>query len=143
MLNISDKLINKLKEGLRLYRNNLKDIKEVCIKYISFSIIPIVNDISTKEYQRKIIKSKIRTVSEILRIERNYFDKEYKEINEDKREKILDDKNINDINITHAKINEFRKLYDLKEKDYPDELIIKALIRYRGNRELAFQSIFS
>ena len=142
MLNISDKLINKLKEGLRLYRNNLKDIKEVCIKYISFSIIPIVNDISTKEYQRKIIKSKIRTVSEILRIERNYFDKEYKEINEDKREKILDDKNINDINITHAKINEFRKLYDLKEKDYPDELIIKALIRYRGNRELAFQSIF-
>ena len=142
MLNISDKLINKLKEGLRLYRNNLKDIKDVCAKYISFSIIPIVNDASTKEYQRKIIKSKIRTVSEILRIERNYFDKEYKEINEDKREKILDDKNINDINITHAKINEFRKLYDLKEKDYPDELIIKALIRYRGNREMAFQSIF-
>ena len=91
---------------------------------------------------RNVIKSKIRTVSEILRIERNYFDKEYKEVNEDKREKILDDKNINDINITHAKINEFRKLYDLKEKDYPDELIIKALIRYRGNRELAFQSIF-
>ena len=142
MLNISDKLINKLKEGLRLYRNNLKDIKEVCIKYISFSIIPIVNDFSTKEYQRKIIKSKIRTVCEILRVERNYFDKEYKEVNEDKREKILDEKNINDINITHAKINEFRKFYDLKEKDYPDELIIKALIRYRGNRELAFQSIF-
>ena len=142
MLNISDKLINKLKEGLRLYRNNLKDIKDVCIKYISFSIIPIVNDISTKEYQRKIIKSKIRTVSEILRIERNYFDKEYKEIIEDKREKIMDDKSNFDINITHAKINEFRKAYDLKEKDYPDELIIKALIRYRGNREMAFQSIF-
>ena len=141
MLNISDKLISKLKEGLRLYRNNLKDIKEVCIKYIYFSIIPIVNDLSTKEYQRKIIKSKIRTISEILRIERNYFDKEYKEINEEKRDKNFDDNNF-DVNITHAKINEFRKIYDLKEKDYPDELIIKALIRYRGNRELAFQSIF-
>ena len=33
-------------------------------------------------------------------------------------------------------------MYDLKEKDYPDEQVIKALIRYRGNRELAFQYLF-
>ena len=138
MLNISDKLINKLKEGLRLYRNNLEDIKDICIKYISFSIVPIINDINTKDYQRKIIKNKISTISDIVKIDKNYFDKEYKEIKEDKKE----DKNNFEINITHAKINEFRKLYDLKEKDYPDELIVKALIRYRGNKELAFQYLF-
>ena len=138
MLNISDKLINKLKEGLRLYRNNLEDIKDICIKYISFSIVPIINDINTKDYQRKIIKNKISTISDIVKIDKNYFDKEYKEIKEDKKE----DKNNFEINITHAKINEFRKSYDLKEKDYPDELIVKALIRYRGNKELAFQYLF-
>ena len=142
MLNISDKLINKLKEGIRQFRLNLNDIKDVCIKYISFSILPIVNDSNTKEYQRKIIKSKISTVLEILKIEKNYFDKEYKDINKDKKDK-YEEKNINfDINVTHAKINEFRKIYDLKEKDYPDELIVKALIRYRGNREMAFQYLF-
>jgi len=138
MLNITDKLTNKLKEGLRLYRNNLNDIKDIGIKYISFSIVPIINDINTKEYQRKIIKNKISTVSDVLKIDKNYFDKEYKEIKEDKKE----DKSNYEINITHAKINEFRKLYDLKEKDYPDELIVKALIRYRGNKELAFQYLF-
>ena len=53
-----------------------------------------------------------------------------------------DDKKVTGVNITHTKINEFRKFYELKEKDYPDELIIKALIRYRGNRELAFQYLF-
>lgn len=141
MLKISDKLISKLKEGLRLYRLNLNEIKDVCIKYISFSILPIVNDINTKEYQRKVIKNKIKIVSEILRVERNYFDKYYKEIKNDKKEKSSDD-NFNDVNITHIKINEFRKSYELKEKDYPDELIIKALIRYRGNKELAFQYLF-
>ena len=141
MLKISDKLINKLKEGLRLYRLNLNEIKDVCIKYISFSILPIVNDINTKEYQRKVIKTKIKIVSEILRVEKNYFNKYYKEIKDDKKEKSSDD-SYNDVNITHAKINEFRNNYDLKEKDYPDELIIKALIRYRGNKELAFQYLF-
>ena len=141
MLKISDKLINKLKEGLRLYRLNLNEIKDVCIKYISFSILPIVNDINTKEYQRKVIKTKIKIVSEILRVERNYFNKYYKEIKDDRKEKSSDD-SFNDVNITHVKINEFRKSYDLKEKDYPDELIIKALIRYRGNKELAFQYLF-
>ena len=142
ILNISDKLINKLKEGIRKYPHNLSDIKDVCIRYISYSILPIVNDPNTKEYQRKMIKSKISTVLKTLRIERNYFDKEYKDINNDKKEK-SDDKNMNlDVNVTHAKINEFRKFYDLNEKDYPDELIIKALIRYRGNREMAFQYIF-
>ena len=70
-----------------------------------------------------MIKSKISTVLKTLRIERNYFDKEYKDINNDKKEK-SDDKNMNlDVNVTHAKINEFRKFYDLNEKDYPDELI--------------------
>ena len=141
MLKISEKLINKLKEGLRLYRLNLNEIKDVCIKYICFSILPIVNDINTKEYQRKVIKTKIKIVSEILRVEKNYFNKYYKEIKGDRKEKSSDD-SFNDINITHAKINEFRKSYDLKEKDYPDELIIKALIRYRGNKELAFQYLF-
>ena len=141
MLKISDKLINKLKDGLRLYRLNLNEIKDVCIKYISFSILPIVNDINTKEYQRKIIKTKIKIVSDILRLEKNYFDKYYKEIKDRKKEKSSDD-SFNDVNITHAKINGFRKSYDLKEKDYPDELIIKALIRYRGNKELAFQYLF-
>ena len=46
------------------------------------------------------------------------------------------------MNITHAKINEFRKCYELKEEDYPDEMLIKALIRYRGNKEMAFQYLF-
>ena len=53
-----------------------------------------------------------------------------------------EDKNVTGVNITHTKINDFRKFYELKEKDYPDELIMKALIRYRGNRELAFQYLF-
>ena len=139
MLKISDKLLKKLRDGVMKYRLNLNDVKDFAIKYISYSIIPIVNDINTKEYQRKIIKNKITTVLECVKIEKNYFEKEYKEF---KDEENLEDRSINSINITHAKINEFRKFYELKEKDYPDELIIKALIRYRGNRELAFQYLF-
>ena len=121
---------------------NIKEIRDYCIKYISFSIIPIVNDYNTKEYQRKIIKEKITTILETLRIDKKYFEKDYKELSEDKKDKNYDDKNINGINITHNKINEFRKFYELKEKEYPDELIIKALIKFRGNRELAFQYLF-
>ena len=139
MLKISDKLLKKLKDGVMKFRLNIPDIKDYCIKYISYSIIPIVNDSSTKEYQRKIIKSKITTVLEALRIDKKYFDKEYKEYSDEKN---ADDRSFNGINVTHSKINEFRKMYELKEKDYSDEQIIKALIRYRGNRELAFQYLF-
>ena len=142
MLKISDKLLNKLKEGLNKFRMNIEEIKDYYIKYINYTILPIVNDSNTKEYQRIIIKNKIATILEILRIDRKYFDKEYKEFNEDKKEKNYIERNITGINITHTKINDFRKFYDLKEKDYPDEIIIKALIRYRGNRELAFQYLF-
>ena len=141
MLKISDKLLKKLKEGVIKYRLNILDIKDYCIKYISYTIIPIVNDSSTKEYQRKIIKNKISTVLDAVHIDKNYFVKEYKECHEDKKERNSDDRNLG-INVTHLKINEFRKMYDLKEKDYPDEQVIKALIRYRGNRELAFQYLF-
>ena len=142
MLKISDKLLKKLREGVTKYRMNIGEIKDYCIKYISYSIIPIVNDSSTKEYQRKIIKSKISTVLEVLRIDKKYFDKEYKEFSDDKNEKNSEYRSFNGLNVTHNKINEFRKLYDLKEKEYPDEQIIKALIKYRGNRELAFQYLF-
>ena len=142
LLKISDKLLKKLREGIGKYRMNIKEIRDYCIKYISFSIIPIVNDYNTKEYQRKIIKEKITTILETLRIDKKYFEKDYKELSEDKKDKNYDDKNINGINITHNKINEFRKFYELKEKEYPDELIIKALIKFRGNRELAFQYLF-
>ena len=139
MLKISDKLLKKLKDGVTKYRMNIGEVKDYCIKYISYSIIPIVNDSGTKE---KIIKSKINTVLEALRIDRKYFDKDYVEFSDEKKEKNSNDRSFNGVNITHYKINEFRKLYELKEKDYPDEQIIKALIRYRGNRELAFQYLF-
>ena len=142
LLKISDKTLKKLREGIGKFRMNISEIREYCTKYISFSIVPIVNDSNTKEYQRKIIKDKIATILETLRIDKKYFDKDYKELNEDKKEKGFDEHSINGLNITHNKINEFRKFYELKEKDYPDELIIKALIRYRGNRELAFQYLF-
>ena len=141
MLKISDKLIKKLRDGVMKFRLNLNDVKDYCIKYISYSIIPIVNDSNTKEYQRQIIKNKISTVLEILKIDRNYFEKEYK-VNEDKKDKNLIYRNLNGVNITHAKINEFRKCYELKEKDYPDEKIINALIKYRGNKQMAFQYLF-
>ena len=78
---------------------------------------------------------------EIIKIDRNYFEKDYK-VNEDKSEKNLENRYLNGVNITHSKLNEFRKFYQLKEKEYPDETIIKALIRYRGNREMAFQYLF-
>jgi hypothetical protein len=142
MLKISDKLLKKLKDGVAKYRMNIGEVKDYCIKYISYSIIPIVNDSGTKEYQRKIIKSKINTVLEALRIDRKYFDKDYVDFSDEKKENNSNDRSFNGVNITHNKINEFRKLYELKEKDYPDEQIIKALIRYRGNRELAFQYLF-
>ena len=142
MLKISDKLLKKLKDGVAKYRMNIGEVKDYCIKYISYSIMPIVNDSSTKEYQRKIIKSKINTVLEALRIDRKYFDKDYVDFSDEKKENNSNDRSFNGVNITHNKINEFRKLYELKEKDYPDEQIIKALIRYRGNRELAFQYLF-
>ena len=142
MLNISDKLTKKLKDGLITYRKNMKDIKDCAIKYISYSIIPIINDINTKEYQRKILKDKIKTILEYLKADINYFEKEYKNNNDSKSDNKSEERNINGINITHSKINEFRKLYDLKEKDYPDEMLIKALIRYRGNKEMAFQYLF-
>ena len=142
MLKISDKLLKKIKDGVAKYRMNIGEVKDYCIKYISYSIIPIVNDSDTKEYQRKIIKSKINTVLEALRIDRKYFDKDYIEFSDEKKENNSNDRSFNGVNITHNKINEFRKLYELKEKDYPDEQIIKALIRYRGNRELAFQYLF-
>ena len=142
MLKISDKLLNKLKEGLNKFHMNIEEIKDYCIKYITYTILPIINDSNTKEYQRIIIKNKIITILETLLIERNYFDKEYKEFSEDKKEKSSIERNITGINVTHTKINDFRKFYDLKEKDYPDEIIIRALIKYRGNRELAFQYLF-
>ena len=142
MLKISDKLLKKLRDGVMKYRMNINEVKDYTIKYISYSIIPVVNDVNTKEYQRKIIKNKITTILECVNIDKNYFDKEYKEIKEADMDKNYDDKNVTGVNITHTKINEFRKFYELKEKDYPDELIIKALIRYRGNRELAFQYLF-
>ena len=103
--------------------------------------MPIVNDSSTKEYQRKIIKNKICTALDAVHIDKNYFEKEYK-VKEDKNEKNSENRNLNGVNVTYAKINEFRKLYELKEKDYPDEKIINALIKYRGNKELAFQYLF-
>ena len=124
------------------YRMNLNEVKDYTIKYISYSIIPIVNDSNTKEYQRAIIKNKITTILECVSIDKNYFDKEYKEIKEGDENKNYEDKNVSGVNITHTKINAFRNFYELKEKDYPDELIMKALIRYRGNRELAFQYLF-
>ena len=141
MLNISDKLTKKIKDGLANHRNNIKEVKNCTIKYISYSIIPIINDINTKEYQRKILKEKIKKILEYMNIETNYFEKEYK-INKDENIEKSKEKNINGVNITHSKINEFRKCYDLKEKDYPDEMLIKALIRYRGNKEMAFQYLF-
>ena len=116
-------------------------MEPITIKYISYSIIPIINDINTKEYQRKILKEKIKKILEYMNIETNYFEKEYK-INKDENIEKSKEKNINGVNITHSKINEFRKCYDLKEKDYPDEMLIKALIRYRGNKEMAFQYLF-
>jgi hypothetical protein len=142
MLNISDKLTKKLKDGIITYGKNMKDVKDCAIKYISYSIIPIINDINTKEYQRKILKDKIKTILEYLKEDINYFEKEYINNNNNKSEKKTEERNINGINITHSKINEFRKLYDLKEKEYPDEMLIKALIRYRGNKEMAFQYLF-
>ena len=142
MLKISDKLLKKLRDGVMKYRMNMNDVKDYCIKYISYSIIPIVNDSNTKEYQRQILKDKISTVLEIIKIDRKYFEKDYKVNNDDKKDKHADNRNINGINITHSKINEFRKFYELKEKDYPDEIIIKALIKFRGNREMAFQYLF-
>ena len=134
-------LTKKIKDGLVNYRNNIKEVKNCTIKYISYSIIPIINDINTKEYQRKILKEKIKKILEYMNIETNYFEKEYK-INKDENIEKSKEKNINGVNITHSKINEFRKCYDLKEKDYPDEMLIKALIRYRGNKEMAFQYLF-
>ena len=142
MLKISDKLLKKINDGISRYRFNIIEIKEYCIKYLAYTIIPIVNDCNTKPYQRKIIKDKIRIILDSLRIDPNYFDKDYKIFFEEKKEREYDDRSFNGFNITHAKINEFRKLYCLKEKEYPDEQIVKALIRYRGNRELAFQYLF-
>ena len=142
ILKISDKLLKKLRDGVMKYRMNINEVKDYTIKYISYSIIPIVNDSNTKEYQRTIIKNKITTILECVNIDKNYFDKEYKEIKEGDEIKNYEDKNVTGVNITHTKINDFRKFYELKEKDYPDELIMKALIRYRGNRELAFQYLF-
>ena len=143
MLNISDKLNQKLKDGLDIYRNNMKEVKDSTLKYITYSIIPIINDTNTKEYQRKMLKEKIKLILEYMKIDTNYFENEYKDIKENKFEKKLEKRNINGINITHSKINEFRKYYQLKEENYPDEMLIKALIRYRGNKEMAFQYLFS
>ena len=142
LLNISEKLLKKITDGLVKYRNDLKEVRDCSIRYISYSIIPIINDINTKEYQRKILKDKIKKILEYLRINTNYFEKEYKPIPENKNEKKSEEKNFNRMNITHAKLNEFRKCYDLKAEDYPDEMLIKALIRYRGNKEMAFQYLF-
>ena len=142
MLNISEKLLQKLTNGLIKYRNNLKDVRDCSTKYISYSIIPIINDINTKEYQRRILKDKIKKILEYLKLNTNYFEKEYQVIPNNKNEKKSEEKNFNRINITHAKINDFRKCYDLKAEDYPDEMLIKALIRYRGNKEMAFQYLF-
>ena len=141
MLKISDNLLKKLRDGVMKYCINMNDVKDCCIKYISYSIIPIVNDSNTKEYQRQILKDKISTVLEIIKMDRKYFEKDYK-VNDDKKDKRSDNRNLNGVNITHSKINEFRKFYELKEKDYPDETIIKALIKFRGNREMAFQYLF-
>ena len=138
MLNISYKLLKQLRDGIMKYRMNINEVKDYTKKYISYSIIPMVNDSNTKEYQRTIIKDKITTILECVNNDKNYFDKEYKEKKEGDEIKSYEDKNATCVNIMHTKINAFRKFYELKEKDYPDELIMKALIRYRGNRELAF-----
>ena len=142
MLNISEKLIKKIKDGLFTYRNNMKEIKESSLRYISYTIVPIINDINTKDYQRKILKEKIKKILEYLKIDSNYFEKEYKINKDSKKEKNSEERNINKINITYSKIKEFRKDYELNEKDYPDEMLIKALMRYRGNKEMAFQYLF-
>ena len=142
MLNISEKLIKKIKDGLFTYRNNMKEIKESSLRYISYTIVPIINDINTKDYQRKILKEKIKKILEYLKIDSNYFEKEYKINKDSKKEKNSEERNINKINITFSKIKEFRKDYELNEKDYPDEMLIKALMRYRGNKEMAFQYLF-
>ena len=142
MLNISEKLIKKIKDGLFTYRNNMKEIKDSSLRYISYTIVPIINDINTKDYQRKILKEKIKKILEYLKIDSNYFEKEYKISKDNKNEKNSEERNINKINITYSKIKEFRKDYELNEKDYPDEMLIKALMRYRGNKEMAFQYLF-
>ena len=142
MLNMSEKLIKKIKDGLFTYRNNMKEIKESSLRYISYTIVPIINDINTKDYQRKILKEKIKKILEYLKIDSNYFEKEYKINKDSKKEKNSEERNINKINITYSKIKEFRKDYELNEKDYPDEMLIKALMRYRGNKEMAFQYLF-
>ena len=126
MLNISEKLIKKIKDGLFTYRNNMKEIKESSLRYISYTIVPIINDINTKDYQRKILKEKIKKILEYLKIDSNYFEKEYKINKDSKKEKNSEERNINKINITYSKIKEFRKDYELNEKDYPDEMLIKS-----------------
>ena len=141
MLKISDKLLKQLRDGVSKYRMNISEVKDYTIKYITYSILPIVNDKNTKEYQRNIIKNKITTILECVKLDINYFQKDYKEFKVDNNNN-ADDKILNGVNITHTKINEFRRFYQLKEKDYPDEIIMKALIRYRGNRDLAFQFLF-
>ena len=141
LLKISDKLLKQLRDGVGKYRMNIGEVKDYTIKYITYSILPIVNDKNTKEYQRNIIKNKITTILECVRLDKNYFQKDYKEFKEDNNNND-DDRILNGVNITHAKINEFRRFYQLKEKDYPDEIIMKALIRYRGNRDMAFQFLF-
>ena len=95
MLNISDKLTKKIKDGLITYRNNMKEVKDSTLKYISYSIIPIINDINTKEYQRKILKEKIKIILEYMSIDINYFENEYKNNKENKSDKKSADRNIN------------------------------------------------
>ena len=120
----------------------MKEIKDSSLRYISYTIVPIINDINTKDYQRKILKDKLNKILEYLKIDSNYFEKEYKISKDNKNEKNSEERNINKINITYSKIKEFRKDYELNEKDYPDETLIKALMRYRGNKEMAFQYLF-
>lgn len=57
MLIISDKLLKILRDGMLKYRMKIGEIKDYYIKYISYNIIAIVNDGSSIDYKRKIIKS--------------------------------------------------------------------------------------
>jgi len=52
------------------------------------------------------------------------------------------DKTFFEIKENINKINKFRKEYDISEKDYPNERILKALKKYEFNFPSAFASLF-
>ena len=48
-----------------------------------------------------------------------------------------------EIEKNNNKINEFRKVYDISEKDISNERILKALTKYKFNYSSAFESLFN